>query len=257
MDHSQINLYVNSNISRTEKKGLLFNLIKSIILSLLIVSFTALPVHATTVAFQKEQSYELSNIISMFMVDPNADYVHFLQTIREKNINIYWDNTLENPNGGTFKYHRSGVVGILLNNQGQVQYKQEWTDGLLKNTQTEIGLGATIHICGDLYWRPIMVEIMTAAPATIAKLTNETYPATQTLLKDYFIEKGFNVEPLYQKGDFSYGVNLYKLSLENKSPIWVVIKTNQGNSLGNSLIYIFYTYEDYTKDLEASSPLIH
>ncbi len=187
------------------------------------------------------------------MVDEKVDYVYFLQTISEKNVNIYWDNTLQNPNSKIYSYHRGGVVGILLNNQGWVQHKQEWVDGLLKNTQTEMGLGSTVHICGHIYWRPIMLKIMIPAPAAIAKLTNATYPATQTLLQEYFIGKGFSVEHLYKKGDFSSGINLYKLSLQKKLPIWVLIKTNQGNHVGSSSISIFYNYEDSIKDLEADS----
>ncbi|CQR71698.1 hypothetical protein SOV_04980 [Sporomusa ovata DSM 2662] len=220
-----------------------------LILIFLFISNVILPVNANEIVFKKEQSYELSDLISRLMISYNTDYVYFLQTIGEQGFNIYWDRDSENPNKEYFKYHRGGVAGILLNNQGRTRYKQEWADGLLKNIQAEVGLIADIHICGVLYWRPTVIKIGTAAPATLANLVNEKYPATEVLLKDYFAKRGFSVELISKQGSFSWGSNLYKISLPNKAPAWLFIRTSQGNRLGNTLIYLYYSYEDYQKDL--------
>ena len=50
-----------------------------LMLSLIFTFIPFTPVYATAIAFHKEQSYELSDLIHVFMIDENRDYVSFLQ----------------------------------------------------------------------------------------------------------------------------------------------------------------------------------
>lgn len=193
--------------------------------------------------FQKQQSYELADLIKELIPQKGSDYIDFLQNIHQRDMNIYWIKE-SSPFDESYAYYNEGRAGILVNSQGRTEYKQQWINGMLKNSEIEIGLPATVAVCGDLYWRPILVKIYTAAPVTLAKLSKEEYPLTERLLHTYFSNKKINLEHLNKKGDFSYGKNLYKLTINDKIPAWIIIETSQGNAMGNTIISIYYKQND-------------
>lgn len=209
-------------------------------------------VEAAEVDFKKEQSYELIDFIRLFMIDEKMDHSEFLHKFGKNNEFIYWDSSMSSDyiNRKLYNYYRGGRAGLLFCGQGREKYEQVWVNGLLNNSREEIGFRSSVNIYGYLYWQPIMVEISTASPAVIARLTKEEYPDTNRLLSKYFLGNGLSVETLKNSGDFSYGMNLYKVSANGKAPLFIVIRTNQGNHLGNTTIGLFYKVSDATKYID-------
>ena len=195
--------------------------------------------------FQKQQSYELADLIKELIPKQGSDYTAFLQNIHKRDMNIYWaKETIFFKE--YYVYYIEGQAGILVNNQGRIEYKQQWINGILKNSEIEIGLPTTVAVCGDLYWKPILVKIYTASPAILAKLSKEKNP--EKLLYTYFSKKKIKLEHMSKKGYFHYGKNLYKLTINGKIPAWIIIETSQGNVMGNTIISIYYGQNDALKE---------
>ena len=198
----------------------------------------------SSIKFDIEQSYELSELIKLLTPPEGIAHETCLQDLHKMDFNIYWNNSGSNPNAKIYSYHKSGRCAILIEGKGVTDYSQEWKDGKLQNIEKTIGLQSGISVCGSLYWQPQMIHIATAAPATIARLLFIEYPESNTILKNYFISRGFALEHIYNWGDFSYGKNLYKITSEKGVPVWILISTSQGNRIGNTAISIFYNYND-------------
>lgn len=226
--------------------------------------------------FQKEQSYELADLVKKLTPADDENCNLFLNKIYiVEDLSIYWNNWAswkkenlrpesdknktakpkgEQKNRMTepYPYYREGVAGLLFNNHGQPKYEQKWVDGKLQNRGMEVGYEAVVGVCGYEENKPQFIKINTVAPSTIGMWLDEK-SAKKTFadlsLHSYFAKNGYTVEHVKENQSLaSYGADLCKLTFSGKRPVWVLLETSIGNKVEMTTISLFYSYDDAMKE---------
>lgn len=211
--------------------------------------------NSTALAFEqpefiKHQSYELAQLLQLFIPDQGSKKPFLTWDIKERPNNVFWlGNGVSKKTDTLYPYQLDGSVGVLFNGVSAQRTIQSWENGELIKSVKEIGFSSDVSVMGQLYWNARVVRIsIPISPIKIQKLVTGAPGAL--LFGNYLASQGIVAEMLWNYGSSGYGETGWLVQSDGKEPVWIICRTTHGANglIGSTTILIFYTLEEAEKD---------
>lgn len=188
------------------------------------------------ITFQKNQSYELVDVLTTFAPPEGSKELDWIGISYAENFqNLYKTNDVPKSKE---QFVFGGYIGLIFNNNGWKSSTQYWEDGLLKEKVTETGVTSILSFYCPVWngYNHLNIGINLPPNKISYLLTNSSSGKFENILMKYFSAHNIHIDLIEEYTNKYYETKyLYKVTIPEKSSIYLIIDSwsGSGGQLGH------------------------